>query len=104
MPRNKRGRKQKKAKRKANRGSFRPVSVAGPDPRRHVFTPSDCRVGWLVANILHPELREWLRMRLFCYYSERRRQHGQEERLCHSGAERNGVGRNDSSGGDDIPF
>lgn len=59
-------------KRRPNAGSFKP----GPDPRRHVFTQSDCRIGWWVANIRHPELRDWLRMRLFCYYSERRRRDG----------------------------
>ena len=65
-PRNLRGRKRKS---RPNAGSFR----AGPDPRRHTFTASDCRVGWLVANILHPELREWLRMRLFVYHSVKER-------------------------------
>ena len=53
MTRNaKRGRK----KRKANRGSFQ----KGFDPRRHVFTAQDCRIGYWVAAIKHPELREWL--------------------------------------------
>src|SRR4051794_35376984 len=32
-----RGRK----RRQPNRGSFRPVASAGPDPRRHVFTPEE---------------------------------------------------------------
>src|SRR5437588_680216 len=54
-------------KRRANKGSFK----RGPDPRRHVFTPSDCRVGYLVAAIRHPELREWLRMKIRCFYWER---------------------------------
>ena len=57
-----------KRKRK-NKGWFR----KGHDPRRHKFTASDARVGWLVANILYPELREWLRMRAWCFYSERKR-------------------------------
>src|SRR5437016_5038699 len=65
----KRGRKKKRRKRGPTPGSFKP----GPDPRRHVFTPSDCRVGWLVANILHPELREYLRMKLWCFYGGRAR-------------------------------
>src|ERR1043165_10011450 len=71
-------RKQRGRKRKANKGSFRPVHVAGPDPRRHVFTKQDCRMGWWIANIRHPELREWLRTKLFCFYSQRTK-HGQEE-------------------------
>ena len=61
--RTKRGRK----KRKATPGSFKP----GPDSRRHVFTPSDCRVGYLVAAIKHPELREWLKMKIRVYYHRR---------------------------------
>jgi hypothetical protein len=71
-------RRGRKPKRRPNAGSFRP----GPDPRRHKFTASDCRVGWLVANILHPELREWLRMRLFVFYSQKERKerlHGQAQ-------------------------
>jgi hypothetical protein len=64
-----------KQKRKPTAGSFR----KGPDPRRYRFTPSDCRVGWLVANILHPELREWLRTRLRCYYHRKEKAHGQKE-------------------------
>src|SRR5262249_32215944 len=71
-PRKERGRK----KRKATAGSFKP----GPDPRRHRFSPGDCRVGWWVANILHPELREWLRMRLFVFYSSRKQTQGREAR------------------------
>src|SRR5262249_53558540 len=71
-PRTKRGRQQ----RKATAGSFKP----GPDPRRHRFTLSDCRVGWWVANILHPELREWLRMRLFVFYSSRKQHQDQDVR------------------------
>jgi hypothetical protein len=71
-------------KRRPNAGSFR----TGPDPRRHKFTASDCRVGWLVANILHPELREWLRMRLFVFYSAKERKerfHGQAQTAGRAG-------------------
>lgn len=57
----------RRRKGRGNAGSFRP----GFDPRRHVFTPLDCRVGWLVANIRHPELREWLKMRLRCHYHQK---------------------------------
>jgi hypothetical protein len=67
-------RKAKKPKwkrRQPNKGSFAP----GPDPRRHVFTPSDCRVGWLVANCKHPHMRDWLKMRLRCYYHRKEQQH-----------------------------
>jgi hypothetical protein len=60
MARKKRGRK----RRRPNAGSF----VPGPDPRRHKFTKQDCRIGFWVCAIKHPELREWLRMKLFIYY------------------------------------
>ncbi len=43
--RNGRGR----GKRKSNRGSFRPVAIAGPDPRRHVFTSEERRRGGLTT-------------------------------------------------------
>jgi hypothetical protein len=59
----------RKRRRRKNKGWFR----KGFDPRRYIFTLSDCRVGWWVANILHPELRDWLRMRLHCYYVARER-------------------------------
>jgi hypothetical protein len=61
-------------KRKATAGSFR----AGPDPRRHHFTPSESRVGWLVANIKHPHLREWLKMRLRYHYRRKEASNGQQ--------------------------
>jgi len=94
-PRKERGRK----KRKATAGSFKP----GPDPRRHRFTPSDCRVGWWVANILHPELREWLRMRLYVFYSSRKQPQDPEvrslkEREVHCHDEKD-EGRGDGSNG-----
>jgi hypothetical protein len=56
----------------ANAGSFRP----GFDPRRHVFTASECRVGWWVANIKHPHLRPWLRKKLFAHYHQKGTAHG----------------------------
>ena len=67
MTRTKRGRKKKR--RKPNPGWFQ----KGFDARRssYCFTPSDCRVGYLVAAIKHPELREWLKMRIRCFYHER---------------------------------
>ena len=66
MTRSARGRETKR-----NKGWFK----KGTDARRHIFTTQDCRIGWWVANILHPELREWLRMRLFCYYSRTQKEH-----------------------------
>lgn len=66
-PRNSRGRRKKG---RANRGSFRP----GPDPRRHKFTAQDCRIGYWVAAIKHPECREWLLLRIRIYYSNKERQ------------------------------
>jgi hypothetical protein len=63
--------------RKKNPGWFKP----GFDPRRSTyrFTPSDCRVGWLVANIKHPHLRTWLTTRLRCYYHQKGKTHGPQE-------------------------
>src|SRR5437868_3527086 len=43
------GRGRKRKKRQPNRGSFRPVATAGPDPRRHVFTPEERRRGGLTT-------------------------------------------------------
>ena len=59
---------------KQNPGWFRP----GFDPRRSTyrFTPHDCRVGWLVANCKHPELRDWHKMRLRRYYHQKGKRHG----------------------------
>jgi hypothetical protein len=85
-PERDRGRRQKERpkKRKGNKGSFR----QGWDPRRHRFTPSDCRVGYLVAAIRHPELREWLRMKIRCFYQARKEQHvSQEEARRGSGTD-----------------
>src|SRR5436305_869905 len=67
MTRKKRGRK--KRWRRKNPGWFK----KGTDARRHIFTPQDCRMGWWVANVRHPELRDWLRMKLFCYLSSKAR-------------------------------
>src|SRR3954447_26887405 len=64
-----------RGRKKRNKGWFK----KGHDARRsnYRFTKQDCRMGWWVANILHPELREWLRMRLYCYYSQRKRSNGE---------------------------
>lgn len=70
----------------------------GHDPRRHLFTPTDCRVGWLVANILHPHLREWLKMRLRVYYH--RRKNGTQE----EGGTDNGPANGTHAGDEWIPF
>ena len=34
-----------RTKRRANRGSFKPVAIAGPDARRHLFTQAERRRG-----------------------------------------------------------
>lgn len=66
MLRNERRRGARKKRRKANRGSFRP----GFDPRRHVFTPGDCRLGYWVVMLgltprtKDPAVREWVRQRV----------------------------------------
>ena len=57
------------SKRRANKGSFKP----GFDPRRHKLTRTDCWLGYAVTYVNHPELREWLRMKVRCYYAERDR-------------------------------
>jgi hypothetical protein len=62
----------RRRKGRANAGSFRP----GFDPRRHVFTPSECRVGWWVANIKHPHLKDWLRRKLFAHSHQKGKVHG----------------------------
>jgi hypothetical protein len=56
----------------------------------------------MVANIKHPHLREWLKMRVWCFYSSKRKEasSGQEEdRRCTGGA---AVGANRADG--DIPW
>lgn len=69
MPRSTRGgrpRGMRPGKREANRGSFRP----GFDPRRHRFTPGDCRLGYLVTMLgltertRDPAVRVWVRMKV----------------------------------------
>ena len=89
----------RKKKRKATPGSFKP----GPDSRRHVFTISDCRIGYWVAAIKHPELREWLRMKIRVYDHERSK-HGKESevrgRSGHTGAAVGCAAANDGSRGD----
>ena len=91
-----RGRK----KRRANAGSFK----RGPDPRRHTFTVQDCRIGYLVAAIKHPELREWLRMKLRIYYHERSK-YAPQENGGRDGSATAGAEAGDAAGtADDIPF
>ena len=109
MTRTKRGRKKK---RKATPGSFKP----GPDCRRHVFTAQDCRLGYWVAAIKHPELRQWLKMKIRVYYHERSK-HGKESEVRgHNGHTGTAVGCAEGSHGsggdpdgavacnDDIPY
>ena len=56
--------------RKPTSGSFR----KGPDPRRHVFTRDECRLGLMIAYATAtPEVAEWLRLKLRTYYSEKQR-------------------------------
>src|SRR5207237_7419002 len=59
----KRGRKSR-----ANRGSFRP----GPDPRRHVFSTSDCRIGyWVVMLTKDQSIKDWLRKKVSIHFSRK---------------------------------
>jgi len=71
-----RKKKQRGRKKKRNPGWFK----KGQDARRSTyrFTIQDCRIGYLVAAIRHPELREWLRMKIRIYYHERSK-HGEKE-------------------------
>ena len=98
MTRQKRGRKRK---RRATPGSFKP----GPDSRRHVFTTSDCRIGYWVAAIKHPELREWLKMKIRVYYHERSKYGKESEGRndCHVGAAC-GIAAGNGTRDADIPF
>jgi hypothetical protein len=84
MPRSGQKRAGTRKRRKANRGSFRP----GFDPRRHVFTPGDCRLGyWVVMLQLTPRtkdpvVREWVRQRVAIHNrakDERRARDGSTE-------------------------
>jgi len=61
-------------RRKRNRGWFK----KGHDARRHTFTRQDCWLGYVVCSVKQPELREWLRIKVRCYYADRKR----EEALC----------------------
>jgi hypothetical protein len=55
-------------KRRATSGSFR----KGPDPRRHVFTRDECRLGLMIAYATAtPAVALWLRDRVRSYYRER---------------------------------
>lgn len=95
-------------KKKRNPGWFK----KGHDARRYRFTPSDCRIGWWVANIRHPELRDWLRVRLYVFYSRKEKQHGKEEADGRApgggpaapGGERDDDAGDDHGAGDDLPF
>src|SRR4051794_23275119 len=95
MPRADRGTRGR-TQRKATPGSFK----LGPDNRRHRFTQQDCRLGYWITCIKHPHLREWLRMKLRCYYSSKRKEasNGQEE-------DRGTAGGDDGPAeGDILPF
>lgn len=62
-------------KRHANRGSF----AKGPDPRRHVFTTSDCRLGYWVVMLgltprtQDPAVREWVRLKVCMHFAQKER-------------------------------
>ncbi len=61
-----RKRKRGRKKRKANPGWFQ----KGPDARRHVFTTSECRVGYwvtmmgLTPKTRDPDVRAWVHMKV----------------------------------------
>ncbi len=73
------GANRKRKKRKANRGSFRP----GYDPRRHVFTRAERRLGYLrcltgYGKCSNPHVCAWVWRKVRSYY--RSRNHGSEEK------------------------
>jgi len=58
----------RRRKRRPNSGSFQ----KGPDPRRHVFTRDECRLGlWIAYATASPEVAAWLRRKLLTYYAEK---------------------------------
>lgn len=103
MPRtDTRGRKTKGA----NRGSFRPVAVAGPDPRRHVFTYEERSRGgqttakrYLVCGRWHTD---WLDR---CDRKVRNEKGEYEDHAEEEDADRGGESAdNRTDGGDDVPL
>src|SRR6185437_7751567 len=54
------------ARKQRNPGWFK----KGHDARRSTyrFTAQDCRIGYWVACIKHPHLRDWLKMKILVYY------------------------------------
>src|SRR5262245_20949368 len=85
--------RRKRKRRKATAGSFR----KGPDPRRHAFTRQECWLGYAVCYIKHPHLREWLRMKVRCYYSRKEKDYGEKEERRRD--ERNAGDRGAGGGG-----
>ena len=74
MTRTERDGRRKKARR--NRGWF----LKGYDAccSTYRLTPQDCRIGYLVAAIKRPELREWLKMKIRCFYYRKEAGNGPE--------------------------
>lgn len=59
--------RKRRRSRRPNSGSFR----KGPDPRRHVFTRDECRLGLMIAlATATPEVAQWLRGKVRSYYRE----------------------------------
>jgi hypothetical protein len=88
VTRSKRGQTEKK-----NPGWFR----KGHDARRHVFTNSDCRIGyWVVMLGLTPKtrdpaVREWVRLKACIHFSQKEKRNGQDEsESVGAGRERDG--------------
>jgi hypothetical protein len=65
--------RKRRRNRRPNSGSFQ----KGPDPRRHVFTRDECRLGLMIAYATAaPEVALWLRDKVRSYYRER--DHGKQ--------------------------
>jgi hypothetical protein len=86
----------KRKKRQATAGSFRP----GPDPRRHVFTRAECRLGYAHAMLgkgkcNDPKVCAYVWRKVRKYYSDRERSDDGEEDEAGSGTapgqQRNGA-------------
>ena len=70
----------RKPRRKATAGSFKP----GFDPRRHTFTTQECRMGYWVACMKNPHLREWIQLKVRLHRRAKENPHvpQREEETC----------------------
>ena len=68
--------RKRRRKRAPNSGSF----CKGPDPRRHIFTRDECRLGLMIAYATAtPAVALWLRNKVRSYYREKQNGKPKEE-------------------------